>query len=86
MILGPEDIFADEFISMYEPEMNKANKIRDLMQTYEMIQKEARAVALEHYKEGKRADAWKYRVLSHIIGFLLSDFEHCLSISQRTLK
>ena len=71
---------------MYESEINKADKIEDLMDTYEMIKKEARAVGLEHYKEGKRADAWKYIVLSKIIGFLLSDFEHCLSLSRRTLK
>jgi hypothetical protein len=86
LILGPGDIFADEFISMYESEINKANKIRDLMRTYETIKKEARALGLEHYKKGKRADAWKYQVLSRIIGFLLSDFEHCLSMSKRTLK
>jgi len=86
LILGPGDIFADEFISTYESEINKANKIQDLMRTYEMIKKEAREVALEHYQEGKRTDAWKYRVLSHIIGFLLSDFEHCLSTPKRTLK
>ena len=86
LILGPGDIFADEFISMYESEINKANKIRDLMRTYEVIKKEARAVGLEHYKMGNRAEAWKYGVLSAIIAFLLSDFEYCLSISKRTLK
>ena len=86
LILGPGDNFADEFISMYESEINKANKIRDLMRTYEVIKKEARAVGLEHYKMGNRAEAWKYGVLSAIIAFLLSDFEHCLSISKRTLK
>jgi len=86
LILGPGDIFADEFISMYESEINKSNKIRELMRTYDVIKKEARAVGLEHYEMNKRPDAWKYGVLSTIIGFLLSDFEHCLSIAKRTLK
>jgi hypothetical protein len=80
LILGPGDNFADEFISMYESEINKSNKIRELMRTYDVIKKEARAVGLEYYKRGNRADAWKYGVLSAIIGFLLSDFEHCLSV------
>jgi len=86
LILGPGDNFADEFISMYESEISKANKIRDLMQTYEVIKKEAKAVGLEYYNSGNRAEAWKYGVLSKIIGFLLSDFEHCLSMPKRTLK
>jgi hypothetical protein len=86
LILGPGDIFADEFISMYKSEINKANTIRDLMRTYEMIKEEARAEGLEHYKSGNRAEAWRYGVLSLIIGFLLSDFKHCLSLSKRTFK
>jgi len=86
LILGPGDIFADEFISTYESEINKSNKIKDLMQTYEVIEKESRAVGLEYYKMGNRAEAWKYGVLSVIIGFLLSDFEHCLSRPKITLK
>jgi len=56
------------------------------MHTYAIIKKEARAVGLEHYKEGNRLEAWKYGVLSRIIGFLLSDFEHCLSLRKRTLN
>jgi len=86
LILGPGDIFADEFISTYESEINKANKIQDLMRTYEMIKKEARAVGLEYYEEGNRIEAWKYGVLSAIIAFLLSDFEHCLSLPKRKFR
>jgi len=86
LILGPGDIFANEFISIYESEINKANKIRDLIRTYEMIKKEARAVGLECYEKGNHEEAWKYGVLSRIIGFLLSDFEHCLAVPTGTFK
>ncbi len=79
LILGPGDIFADEFISMYETEINKSNKIMDLIRVYGIIKKEALAEGREQYKSGNRSEAWKYVVLSRIIGFLLSDFEHCLA-------
>ncbi len=79
LILGPGDIFADEFISMYETEINKSNKIMGLIRVYGIIKKEALAEGREQYKSGNRSEAWKYVVLSRIIGFLLSDFEHCLA-------
>jgi len=51
-----------------------------------MIKKEARAVGLECYEKGNHEEAWKYGVLSRIIGFLLSDFEHCLAVPTGTFK
>ncbi len=86
LMLGVDDIFTDEVISTYKVEIKKAKKLRDLIRVYEGIKKEAREIGLEYYEQGNHENAWKYGVLSRVIGFLLSDFEHCLSVPTGTFK
>jgi len=86
LMLGVDDVFTDEFISLYKAKLKKAKEFRDLVSVYEKIREEARIRGFEYYKKGKYEVAWKYGVLSRIIGFLLSDFEHCLSMPTGTFK
>ncbi len=86
LVLGLDDMFTDEFVSMYKVELEKAKEFRDLVRVYEEIREEARARGFEYYEKGNLEDAWKYGVLSRVIGFLLSDFEHCLSAPTGTFK
>jgi len=86
LIFGVDDIFTDEFISVYKAKLNKAKKFRNLVYVYNLIKEEARAVGLEHHEKGNYEEAWKYGVLSRIIGFMLSDFEHCLLLPTGTFK
>ncbi len=86
LMLGVDDIFTDEFISRYKTKLKKAKKFRDLVRVYEEIREEARARGFEYCEKGNYEDAWKYGVLSRVIGFLLSDFGHCLSAPIGTFK
>jgi hypothetical protein len=86
LMLGVDDIFTDEFISLYKAKLKKAKKLRDLVSVYEKIREEARIKGFEYYEKGNYEVAWKYGVLSRVIGFLLSDFEHCLSVPTGTFK
>jgi hypothetical protein len=86
LMLGVDDIFTDEFISIYKAKLKKAKKFRDLVEVYNLIKEEARALGLKQYEESNHTDAWKYVVLSRTIGFLLSDFEHCLALPAGTFK
>ena len=86
LMLGVDDVFTDEFISIYKAKIKKAKKMRDLIRIYEVIKEEAGALGLGYYEKGNHENAWKYGVLSRVIGFLLSDFEHCLSAPTGTFK
>jgi hypothetical protein len=86
LILGVDDIFVDEFISAYKSNLDKTKKFGDLIDAYNLIREEARVVGTEHYKQGNYNVAWKYSILSRIIGFLLSDFKHCASLPTGTFK
>jgi len=86
LMLGVDDVFTDEFISNYKAKLKKAKKFRDLVSVYEKIREEARIRGFEYYEKGNYEVAWKYGVLSRVIGFLLSDFEHCLSVPTGTFK
>jgi len=86
LMFGVDDIFTDEFISLYKVKIKKVKKHRDLVRVYEGIREEARVRGFEYYEKGNHADAWKYVVLSRIIGFMLSDFEHCLVVPTGTFK
>ena len=86
LMLGVDDIFTDEFISKYKAKIKNAKKMRDLIHIYEVIKEEAGALGLGYYEKGNHENAWKYGVLSRVIGFLLSDFEHCLSAPTGTFK
>ena len=86
LMFGVDDVFTDEFISLYKAKLKKAKKLRDLVHVYEEIREEARVRGFEFYEKGNCKDSWKYAVLSRVIGFLLSDFEHCLSVPTGTFK
>ncbi len=86
LMLGVDDIFTDEFISTYKAKLKNARKFRDLVLVYEEVREEARARGFEYYEKGNLENAWKYGVLSRVIGFLLSDFEYCLSAPIGTFK
>jgi len=86
LMFGVDDVFTDEFISKYKAKIKKAKKMRDLIRIYEVIKEEAGALGLVYYEKGNHENAWKYGVLSRVIGFLLSDFEHCLSAPTGTFK
>ena len=86
LMFGVDDIFTDEFISLYKVKIKKVKKHRDLVRVYEEIREEARVRAFEYYEKSNYVNAWKYGVLSRIIGFLLSDFEHCLAVPTGTFK
>ena len=86
LMFGVDDVFTDEFISTYKANLKKAKKIRDLVSVYKKIREEARIRAFEYYEKGNYEVAWKYGVLSRVVGFLLSDFEHCLSVPTGKFK
>jgi hypothetical protein len=86
LVLGVDDVFTDEFISTYKAKIKKAKKSRDLVRVYEGIKEDARIRGFEYYEKGNHKEAWKCGVLSRVIGFLLSDFEHCLSVPTGTFK
>jgi len=86
LMLGVDDIFTDEFILLYKVKIKKAKRVRVLLRVYDEIKEEARLLGLEYYEKGNYEVAWKYGILSRIIGFLLSDFEHCLSMPTGTFK
>ena len=86
LMLGVDDVFTDEFISIYKIKIKNAKKIKKLIRVCEDIKEDARLAGLEYYTQGNHEEAWKYVVLSRIIGFLLSDFEHCLKLPIGTFK
>jgi len=86
LMFGVDDVFTDEFISIYKVGIKRSRKFRDLVRVYERIKKEAQVIGLECYEKGNYELAYKYGILSRIIGFLLSDFEHCLSAPAGTFK
>jgi hypothetical protein len=86
LMLRVDDVFTDEFMSIYQAKLKKAKKLGNLASVYEKIREEARIRGFEYYEKGNHEVAWKYGVLSRIIGFLLSDFEHCLSVPTGTFK
>jgi len=86
LMLGVDDVFTDEFISRYKIKLKKAKKFKDLVSVYEKIREEARIRGFEYYKNGNHELAYKYVILSGVIGFLLSDFEHCLLAPTGTFK
>ncbi len=86
LMLGVDDIFMDNFIAKHKVKIKKAKKLRQLISVYEDIKEDARLAVLEYYKQGNHENAWKYGVLSRVIGFLMSDFEHCLSAPTGTFK
>ena len=86
LMFGVDDVFTDEFISLYKVKIKKVKKHRDLVRVYEEIREEVRVRAFEYYEKSNYVNAWKYGVLSRIIGFLLSDFEHCLAVPTGTFK
>jgi hypothetical protein len=86
LMFGLDDIFTDEFISIYKIKIKNAKKIKKLIRVCEDIKEDARLAGLEYYTQGNHEEAWKYVVLSRIIGFLLSDFEHCLKLPIGTFK
>ena len=81
-----DDIFTDEFISIYKMKIKNAKNIKKLIRVCEDIKEDARLAGLEYHTHGNHEEAWKYVVLSRIIGFLLSDFEHCLKLPIGTFK
>jgi len=86
LMFGVDDVFTDEVMSLYKVKINKAKKLRDLVHVYDGIKEEARVLGLECCEKGNYELAYKYGILSRIIGFLLSDFEHCLSLPIGTFK
>ena len=86
LMLGVDDLFTDEFMSLYKVKIKKAKKLRDLVHVYDGIKEEARVLGLECCEKGNYELAYKYEILSRIIGFLLSDFEHCLAVPTGTFK
>jgi hypothetical protein len=86
LIFGVSDVFVDEFISIHKSKIKKAKKLRDLIRVYQDIKEEARAIGNEYYERANYEGAWKYGVLSRIIGFMLSDFGHCLALPTGTFK
>ena len=86
LMFGVDDIFVDKFISNYKVKIKRCRKIRDLLSVYDEIKKEARMVGLGCYEKGNHEVAYKYGILSRIIGFMLSDFEHCLAVPTGTFN
>ena len=86
LMFGVDDIFTDEFISIYKVKIKKAKRVRGLLRVYDEIKEEARLLGLKCYEKGNYELAYKYGILSRIIGFLLSDFEHCLAAPTGTFK
>jgi len=86
LMFGVDDLFTDEVMSLYKVKIKKAKKLRDLVHVYDGIKEEARVLGLECCEKGNYELAYKYGILSRIIGFLLSDFEHCLSLPIGTFK
>jgi hypothetical protein len=86
LMYGVDDVFTDEFISFYRVKIKKAKKLRDLVHVYDGIKEEARVLGLECCEKGNYELAYKYEILSRIIGFLLSDFEHCLAVPTGKFK
>lgn len=86
LMFGPGDIFTDEFISTHKAKIKKARKLRDLIRVYVGIKEDARLVGMKCYEQGNCEEAWKYVVVSRIVGFMLSDFEHCLAVRAGTFK
>jgi hypothetical protein len=86
VMMGVDEIFIDEFISNYKVKIKRSRKLRDLVRVYEKIKEEARVIGLECYEKGNHEVAYKYGILSRIIGFLLSDFEHCSAVPTGTFK
>lgn len=86
LMFGPGDIFTDEFISTYKAKIKKVRKLRDLIRVYVEIKEDAKLVGMKCYEQGNYEEAWKYVVVSRIVGFMLSDFEHCLAVRAGTFK
>ena len=86
LMFGVDDVFTDEVMSLYKVKINKAKKLRDLVHVYDGIKEEARVLGLECCEKGNYELAYKYEILSRIIGFLLSDFEHCLAVPTGKFK
>jgi hypothetical protein len=86
LMFGVDDVFTYEFISRYNVKLNKAKKFRDLVSIYKKIREEAQALGLGYYEKGNYELAYRYVILSRIIGFLLSDFDYCLAVPTGTFK
>ncbi len=76
-LLGSDYGLAIDFLDSYMEQISSVNDLRQLRGIYEDIQVELIELEDEAYKKGEYKDAWRVGVIASVIGYLLSDFEHC---------
>jgi len=65
-------------LELYDTEIASVNNLRQLREVYINIKADLKEYEDEVYRKGEYKSAWKAGIISSVIGYMLSDFEHCL--------
>ena len=76
-LLGYSYGLAIDFLDPYMEQISATNDLHQLKEMYEDIQVDLVELEDEAYKKGEYKGAWGVSVIASVIGYLLSDFEHC---------
>jgi hypothetical protein len=77
-LLGSRQDLFIRILEPYDTEMASVNNLRQLREIYLNIQADLKEYEEEAYRKGECKSAWESNVIASVIGYMLSDFEHCL--------
>ncbi len=77
-LLGSSQDLFIHTLELYDTEIAKANNLQQLREIYINIKADLKEYEDEAYRRGEYKSAWASGVIASVIGYMLSDFEHCL--------